>query len=168
MYDRHLPAVIWAQRNDKLYVTINVEDCQNAAVNFEDSKLTFRYCRHYSCLFSFALFIGYLYPCCALNLLLTFNIRLSCSRPLATSLLPNGKNRQQTGSQWSRGHATLNNTTLFWNRLLLWSLSVCVVCLTCCYSCNSEIAYTYEHFQLWHWLKRSDVNISLTWLDYWC
>jgi len=43
VYDRHLPAVIWAQRNDKLYVTINVEDCQDAVVNFEDSKLTFRY-----------------------------------------------------------------------------------------------------------------------------
>jgi len=45
--DRHLPAVIWAQRNDKLYVTINVEDCQNAVVNFDDNKLTFRYDRCY-------------------------------------------------------------------------------------------------------------------------
>jgi len=44
--DRHLPAVIWAQRNDKLYVTINVEDCQNAVVSFDDSKLTFRYSEH--------------------------------------------------------------------------------------------------------------------------
>jgi len=55
VYDRHLPAVIWAQRNDKLYVTINVEDCQDAAVNFDDSKLTFRYCRHDNCFICFAL-----------------------------------------------------------------------------------------------------------------
>lgn len=39
--EKHLPAVIWAQRNDKVYVTINVEDCQNAVVNFDDSKLMF-------------------------------------------------------------------------------------------------------------------------------
>ena len=51
VFDRHLPAVIWAQRNDKLYVTINVEDCQNAVINFDDSKLTFRYCKHEDCLF---------------------------------------------------------------------------------------------------------------------
>jgi len=56
VYDRHLPAVIWAQRNDKVYVTINVEDCQDAAVSFDDSKLTFRY------LAKLLVIISY-YPC---------------------------------------------------------------------------------------------------------
>jgi prostaglandin-E synthase len=41
MADKHLPAVIWAQRNEKLYVTVNVEDCQDAKVNFENDKVTF-------------------------------------------------------------------------------------------------------------------------------
>lgn len=40
--DKHLPAVIWAQRADKLYVTINVEDCKNADVKFESDKLIFQ------------------------------------------------------------------------------------------------------------------------------
>jgi len=53
MCGRHLPAVIWAQRNDKLYVTINVEDCQNAVVNFDDAKLTFRYGKYENCLFGY-------------------------------------------------------------------------------------------------------------------
>jgi len=59
MFDRHLPAVIWAQRNDKLYVTINVEDCQNAVVNFDDSKLTFRYFISSGCLFGYCWILLY-------------------------------------------------------------------------------------------------------------
>lgn len=39
--EKHLPSVIWAQRHDKLYVTINVEDCKNAVINFENDKLSF-------------------------------------------------------------------------------------------------------------------------------
>jgi len=39
--EKHLPAVMWAQRNDKLYVTINVEDCQNPVINFESDKVVF-------------------------------------------------------------------------------------------------------------------------------
>lgn len=38
---KHIPAVIWAQRNDRLYVTINVEDCKNAVVNFNEKGLSF-------------------------------------------------------------------------------------------------------------------------------
>jgi len=66
MFDRHLPAVIWAQRNDKLYVTINVEDCQNAVVNFDDSKLTFRYFISSGCLFGYC-WILLLLMYCLLN-----------------------------------------------------------------------------------------------------
>jgi len=40
---RHIPSVIWAQRADKLYVTICIDDCKNAVVNFENDKLTFRF-----------------------------------------------------------------------------------------------------------------------------
>jgi len=39
--EKHLPAVMWAQRNDKLYVTINVEDCQNPVIKFESDKVVF-------------------------------------------------------------------------------------------------------------------------------
>jgi prostaglandin-E synthase len=39
--EKHVPSVIWAQRADKLYVTICVDDCKNAVVNFENDKLTF-------------------------------------------------------------------------------------------------------------------------------
>lgn len=39
--ENHPPSVIWAQRADKLYVTINIEDCTNAVINFENDKLTF-------------------------------------------------------------------------------------------------------------------------------
>lgn len=59
VFDRHLPAVIWAQRNDKLYLTINVEDCQDAVVNFGDSKLMFRY------LATFLVTISYLFIFCS-------------------------------------------------------------------------------------------------------
>lgn len=39
--DKHLPPVVWAQRNDKLYVTINVEDCKGASVKFDNNSLQF-------------------------------------------------------------------------------------------------------------------------------
>lgn len=39
--DKHLPSVIWAQRADKLYVTVNVEDCKNPDVKFESDKVIF-------------------------------------------------------------------------------------------------------------------------------
>lgn len=39
--EKHLPPIMWAQRADKLYVTINVEDCKNPVINFENDKLTF-------------------------------------------------------------------------------------------------------------------------------
>jgi prostaglandin-E synthase len=39
--EKHLPSVIWAQRNDKLYVTINVEDCKNTSIKFENDKVIF-------------------------------------------------------------------------------------------------------------------------------
>merc|ERR1711893_360604 len=35
------PAVIWAQRNDKLYLTINLEDCTNPTIKLEEDKLYF-------------------------------------------------------------------------------------------------------------------------------
>lgn len=38
---KHIPAVIWAQRSDRLYVTINVEDCKNVIVNFSENGLSF-------------------------------------------------------------------------------------------------------------------------------
>ncbi|XP_060562727.1 trichohyalin-like isoform X2 [Ruditapes philippinarum] len=35
------PTVFWAQRNDVLYLTICVEDCQNPTINLTEQKLTF-------------------------------------------------------------------------------------------------------------------------------
>merc|ERR1711976_756521 len=35
------PAVVWAQRNDKLYVTINLEDCIEPEIKLEEDKLHF-------------------------------------------------------------------------------------------------------------------------------
>lgn len=39
--DKHLPPVLWAQRNDRLYVTINVEDCKDATLKFDNNSLNF-------------------------------------------------------------------------------------------------------------------------------
>jgi prostaglandin-E synthase len=39
--DNPIPPVVWAQRSDKLYVTLNVEDCKNADVKFSDKSLHF-------------------------------------------------------------------------------------------------------------------------------
>ncbi|KAL4222906.1 Prostaglandin E synthase 3 (Cytosolic) [Mactra antiquata] len=36
-----VPTVMWAQRNDVVYLTINLEDCQNPAINLTEEKLTF-------------------------------------------------------------------------------------------------------------------------------
>jgi len=33
--------VIWAQRSDKLYVTLDVEDCKNAVIKFDNTSLHF-------------------------------------------------------------------------------------------------------------------------------
>jgi len=41
MADEKIPPVIWAQRADKLYVTLNVEDCKNAVVKFDNTSLHF-------------------------------------------------------------------------------------------------------------------------------
>merc|ERR1711976_4156 len=35
------PAVVWAQRNDKLYLTINLEDCKDPTIKLEEDKLYF-------------------------------------------------------------------------------------------------------------------------------
>lgn len=37
-----LPTVVWAQRSDKLYVTIDVQDVKDQTVDLEDAKLTFK------------------------------------------------------------------------------------------------------------------------------
>jgi len=37
-----MPSVLWAQRTDRLYVTLNVEDCKNASVTFSEKALHFR------------------------------------------------------------------------------------------------------------------------------
>ncbi|ESN96440.1 hypothetical protein HELRODRAFT_163501 [Helobdella robusta] len=39
--DRHLPSVQWAQRKDKLYLTINVEDCKDPTIKLEQNSLHF-------------------------------------------------------------------------------------------------------------------------------
>jgi len=40
--DNLVPPVIWAQRADKLYVTLNIEDCKNIDVKFENASLHFK------------------------------------------------------------------------------------------------------------------------------
>ncbi len=37
-----LPTVVWAQRSDKLYVTIDVQDVKDQTVDLGDAKLTFK------------------------------------------------------------------------------------------------------------------------------
>ncbi|KAK2158964.1 hypothetical protein LSH36_161g09019 [Paralvinella palmiformis] len=39
--DKHPPPVIWAERADKLYVTICVEDCKDPVIKFDSSSLFF-------------------------------------------------------------------------------------------------------------------------------
>lgn len=36
------PPIMWAQRNDKVYLTINVEDVQNPVIKLEETKLFFQ------------------------------------------------------------------------------------------------------------------------------
>jgi len=42
--EKIVPPVIWAQRADKLYVTLNIEDSKNIDVKFENSALHFKGC----------------------------------------------------------------------------------------------------------------------------
>ena len=41
LVSRHLPSVQWAQRKDKLYITINVEDCKKPIIKIEPNSLYF-------------------------------------------------------------------------------------------------------------------------------
>jgi prostaglandin-E synthase len=40
--EKVVPPIIWAQRADKLYVTLNVEDCKNIEVKYESTSLHFK------------------------------------------------------------------------------------------------------------------------------
>ena len=40
--EKHIPPIVWAQRADKLYVTVNVEDCKNAEIKFLEKSFHFR------------------------------------------------------------------------------------------------------------------------------
>ncbi|KAL3831452.1 hypothetical protein ACJMK2_023202 [Sinanodonta woodiana] len=44
MADVHsfIPTVLWAQRNNILYITINVEDCKNPAITLDENSLHFK------------------------------------------------------------------------------------------------------------------------------
>lgn len=42
MFCRLVPSVIWAQRSDRLYLTIQVEDCKDQVINLEPEKLYFK------------------------------------------------------------------------------------------------------------------------------
>jgi len=50
-----IPPVIWAQRTDKLYVTLNIEDCKNIDVKFENATLHFKGCSGQKVDYDFAL-----------------------------------------------------------------------------------------------------------------
>jgi len=39
--EKNMPSVVWAQRSEKLYVTINIEDCKDVSVKFEHSAVHF-------------------------------------------------------------------------------------------------------------------------------
>jgi len=43
-HDNLIPPVIWAQRGDRLYVTLTIEDCKNIEVKFENTTLHFKGC----------------------------------------------------------------------------------------------------------------------------
>jgi hypothetical protein len=38
----NIPSVTWAQRSDKLYITIDVQDVKDQSVDLEASKLSFK------------------------------------------------------------------------------------------------------------------------------
>jgi hypothetical protein len=41
LFCRHIPPVVWAQRSEKLYVTINIEDCKGVSVTFGENSIHF-------------------------------------------------------------------------------------------------------------------------------
>lgn len=38
----HPPAAMWAQRKDKIYLTLNLEDCKDPKIQLTETQLTFR------------------------------------------------------------------------------------------------------------------------------
>jgi len=36
------PAVVWAQRKDKIFLTINLEDCKSPDIKLTETTLTFK------------------------------------------------------------------------------------------------------------------------------
>lgn len=48
VYFSPMPSVMWAQRHDKLYVTIMVDDCKDASIKFDENCVHFRFVFNYS------------------------------------------------------------------------------------------------------------------------
>ena len=38
-----IPTVMWAQRSDVIFLTVNLEDCKNPNIDLKENKLFFRY-----------------------------------------------------------------------------------------------------------------------------
>jgi hypothetical protein len=41
--NRHTPTVMWAQRDDKVFLTVCVEDIEKPDIKLEENKVSFRY-----------------------------------------------------------------------------------------------------------------------------